>query len=295
MSGKLEYEVYSNFSNKVNQFDEDTEASLDLRHADLFLNSHRMGTFTLGHGSTASDGTAEMDLSGTKVVAYSPVDYMAGGQYWYDPDVPWYTVDEQSGEEIFTGRQISQTIANMDGLSRRDRVRYDTPSLGGFTLAASAIEAGAVDVAARYERRFGNSKLAAAVAWASPGDLKSWEDQFDGSVSYLHSSGFNLTLAGGLQNFDIEGRDDPNYWYGKVGYRAHFFAPGESAFSVDYGIWNDLHKNSDEAKSLGVAYVQGVKDWGTEFYLAYRLYQLDSINRDYDAINAVMAGARLKF
>lgn len=294
IGGKIEYEATSNLSNKVNQFDEDTDASLDLRHADIYLQSKKMGKLSLGHGSTASDGSAEVDLSGTKVVAYSATDFLAGGQYWYDSNVPWFTVNAD-GEEVFQGTQISKTIENMDGLSRRDRVRYDTPSFAGFSLGGSAIEDGAFDVAARYERKFGDSKVAAAVAWANPGDLKSWEDQVDGSVSFLHSSGVNVTFAGGQQNYDTDGKDDPNYWYGKLGYRANLFSPGETAFSVDYGMWNDLGINEDEATSIGLAFVQNIKDWGTEFYLAYRLYQLDRTGADLDDVNTIMAGARLKF
>ncbi|MBU0960520.1 MAG: hypothetical protein KKH60_03255 [Proteobacteria bacterium] len=285
LGGKLEYEIYSNFSNKVNQFEESTDASLDLRHADIYMESKAAGKLSLGHGSTASDGSAEMDLSGTKVVATSAAGDLAGGQYWYDAS---------SGVAVYD-TQVSKTIDNMDGLSRKDRIRYDTPSFGGFSLAASAIETGAYDTAARYERKFGDSTLAAALAWAAPGDLKKWDNQIDGSLSYLHGSGFNITFAGGQQSYDIEGKDDPTYWYGKLGYRAKLFSPGESAFSIDYGTWNDFSKNNDEVKSLGIAYVQNVKDWGTEFYVAYRLHELDRTNHDYDNVNALMAGARIKF
>lgn len=285
LGGKLEYEISSNFSNKVNQFEESTDASLDLRHADIYLNSDAAGKLSLGHGSTASDGSAEMDLSGTNVVATSAAGDLAGGQYWYDSN---------NGSPVYD-TQVSKTIDNMDGLSRKDRIRYDTPSFEGFSLAASAIETGAYDVAARYERKFGDSKIAAALAWATAGDLKKWDNQIDGSISFLHGSGFNITFAGGQQNYDLEGKDDPTFWYGKLGYRAKLFSPGESAFSIDYGTWNDFSKNSDEVQSLGIAFVQNVKDWGTEFYIAYRLHELDRTNHDYDNVNALMAGARIKF
>ena len=68
-----------------------------------------------------------------------------------------------------------------------------------------------------------------------------------------------------------------------------------TAFSVDYGNWNDFIKNNDEAKSFGFAFVQNVTDWGTEVYVSYRLYELDRTDYNYDNINAVIAGARMKF
>ena len=284
LGGKIEYSVISNSSNKVDQYLQSSSASLDLRHADLFMKSKTAGKISLGHGSTASDGSAEMDLSATGVAAGSSVADIAGGQFWYN-----------DGTDPELSTTVKRTIGNMDGLSRKDRIRYDTPSFGGFSLAASAIETGGYDAAARYSRKFGDSALAVAVAWATPGNLKKWDNQVDGSISYFHGSGFNITFAGGQQSYDIADKDDATYWYGKLGYRAELVSPGMTAFSVDYGNWNDFIKNNDEAKSFGFAFVQNVTDWGTEVYVSYRLYELDRTDYNYDNINAVIAGARMKF
>ncbi|HHB75361.1 MAG TPA: porin, partial [Desulfobulbus sp.] len=285
IGGKIEYAVRGNSSDKVNQFHESNDAEIDFRQMFVSLESKTAGTLSLGQGDTASNGTAEMDLSGTGVVVYSGIGDMAGGLLLSEPGVP-----VEKG-----GLKIGKTIGNMDGLSRKDRIRYDTPSFGGFSLSASAVEKDAYDVGARFTRKFGDNKIAAAVAWASGGDLKKYDDQIDGSISFLHSSGFNITLAGGQQNYDEGGKEDPTFWYTKLGYRAHFFSIGETAFSVDYGQWNDFHTNDDETDSIGVGIVQSMSDWGTQFYLAYRNYDLDSVGHNYDAINAVMAGARIKF
>ena len=304
VGGKLEYEITSNRSNLVNQYDQNLKGEFNQRHTFVYLDSQKVGKVSLGHTSTASDGTAEVDLSGTKVVSYSKIEYFAGGQIWHDSsgssslgstvgDI--HTLEEDNPETI-DFLHIDQTVQNMDGLSRKDLVRYDTPSFGGFSLAAAAIEDGAFDLAARYERKFGDSAIAAALAWASAGDLAGWDNQYDGSISFLHSSGFNITLAGGQQDYDDQVKsDDPAYWYGKLGYRAQLFSPGESAFAIDYGRWKDFAASGDEVDSVGLAFVQNVKDWGTEFYLSYRWHSLDRDNADFDDINGVMAGARLKF
>jgi hypothetical protein len=54
------------------------------RHVDLWVDTPAFGKFSLGYGSTASDGTSEMDLSGTGVIGYSSIADMAGGQLFYD-------------------------------------------------------------------------------------------------------------------------------------------------------------------------------------------------------------------
>ncbi len=282
--GKFEYEIISNSSLEVNQDEQDTSASLKIRHADVFVESKALGKIFLGQGSTSTDATAERDLSGTTVVAYSAVQYQAGGQKFYN-----------STAESVSTTQVKNVIDNMDGLSRRDRVRYDSPIFAGFQLSGSAIETGAFDSALSYSRKFGGMLLASALGYANPGDLAAWDNQYDGSVSILLENGLNLTFAGGIQEFDTGNNNDTDYWYSKLGYKAGLFPVGITALSLDYGQWNEFKQNGNEAESIGLAFVQDISEWGTEFYIAYRLYSLDAEGADFDDINSVMSGARIKF
>lgn len=284
IGGKLEYEIISNSSLEVNQDAEDTTASFKLRHADAFIENKSLGKIFLGQGSTSADTTAERDLSGTTVVNYSAVHDLAGGQLWYD-----------SISQTLLTSQVKSVFDNMDGLSRRDRIRYDSPEFAGMQFSASAIESGAFDTAATYSRKYDETSVVAAIGYASSSDLTKWDDQIDGSFSVLLPSGLNFTLAGGVQQYDLDDRNDPNYWYAKLGYKAKLLSPGVSAFALDYGMWNEIELNEDEAQSLGLTYVQDFKDWGTEFYIAYRLYSLDREDLSADDINSVMSGVRVKF
>ena len=60
--------------------------AFDDRWIDAQFTSKRFGKLYLGKGSTASDGTSEMDLSGTSVVGYASVEDMAGGILFYNDD-----------------------------------------------------------------------------------------------------------------------------------------------------------------------------------------------------------------
>ena len=53
--------------------------------------------------------------------------------------------------------------------------------------------------------------------------------------------------------------------------------------------------DDDTGSSFGLAYVQDIKDWGTEFYIVYRWHELDRTGYSFDSINALMSGARVKF
>ena len=284
IGGKFEYEIVSNGSVEVNQDLQDTSATFKLRHADAFLENKGLGKLFLGQGSTSTDGTAERDLSGTTVVNYSSVQYQAGGQKWYD----------SISDSLLTS-QVKSVIDNMDGLSRRDRVRYDSPLFSGAQISASAIETGAFDTALSYSRKYGETTVAAALGYATPGDLVKWDNQYDGSLSILLASGLNFTFAGGVQEYDVVDRDDPTYWYAKLGYKIKLFSPGITAVAADYGMWNDFELNEDEARSLGLTLVQDVADWGSEFYIAYRLYTLDRDLLAPEDINTLMSGVRVKF
>ncbi|MCF8080618.1 MAG: hypothetical protein K9K88_15165 [Desulfobacterales bacterium] len=65
--------------------------------------------------------------------------------------------------------------------------------------------------------------------------------------------------------------------------------------SADYGRFSDIDADGDDAAAVGLQLAQDFRDWGTEAYLGYRFHKLDRSGADYENINAVMAGMRVKF
>ena len=294
IGAKFEFEYQSNPSNEVNQDDKNPDAaSFDDRWIDAQLTSKRFGKLYLGKGSTASDGSSEVDLSGTDVVGYSSIGDMAGGILFYDN-----AADDRSTTTI------GSVFSNFDGLSRRNRVRYDSPAFWGFTLSGSLLSDGG-DVVLKYAGKWGEDwKFAAAVAYADPQATNDTvANQYNGSASILHSSGINLTLAGGYQDlesglFNPDGAfrdDDPTFYYAKLGYRAKWFEIGETRFSVDYQYVEHLAQDGDEATTAGFQFVQDMAQWGSEYYLGYRWHELERDMADFEDINALMTGVRVKF
>lgn len=284
---KLEFEFQSNPSNEVSQEDKNGvgDNNFKKRHMDIFVKYKPVGKIHLGFGDTASNGTAEVDLSGTDVVGYSSIADMAGGQFFFDNDT-----------DTLSNTTIGDVFSNFDGLSRDDRLRYDTPNFYGFVASGSVISGDAADVALRYSAKLGDFKLAAAAAYSDPaGNSNSVDDIIDGSISVLHSSGFNLTFAGGTRDHKVSGRDDGTFYYGKFGYQRKFFSIGTTAMSVDYGRNDDVEQDGDEANTVGFQFVQNIDQWATEYYLGYGYHDLDRDNTDFKDINALMTGLRVKF
>ncbi len=289
VGAKLEFKYDRNPSGSVSQNNKNNVGGQGFvdRHIDAYVESLRIGKLSVGKGDTASNGTSEVDLSGTSVIGYSGVADLSGGILFHD-----------NNTDLLSGTDVGDVFSSFDGLSRDDRIRYDSPVFAGFKVSASATSGDGGDLALRYKAKFENLKFAAALAWANPnneGSRKDVESQYSGSASVLHSGGFNLTLAGGQRDYDLAGRDDPTVYYVKLGYRKHLFSLGESRFSIDYARNDAVAQNKDEAESFGLQFVQHFPKWGTEYYLGYRNYDLDRPGTDFNGIDAVMSGLRIKF
>ena len=282
----LEFEYQTNPSNLVSQEDIRVEdLGFEKRWLDLWVDTNAFGKFSLGWGSTASDGTSEMDLSGTGVIGYSSVADMAGGQLFYNTNT-----------NTLSDTPINAVYSNMDGLGREERIRYDSPSFHGFVGSTSYIADGGGDFAVRYAAQMDAFKLAAAAAYANPGSTSAiTEDQLAGSISVLHDSGFNGTFAMGTRDQKGAGVNDAGFFYTKFGYRGRWCPMGITSLSADFGRFSDFDVNGDDADTFGLQMVQDLQDWGSEAYIGYRFHKLDRNGTDYDNINAVMTGMRVKF
>ena len=228
-----------------------------LRKNELYIGSKTLGKLSIGQGSTASDGTAEVDLSGTA--------YLGGGS------LTWAAIN--GGAPFYN---------NLDGFSRKERVRYDSPSLAGFKVSASWQDNDDTDVAVRFAGALGDFKLAAAVGF--------WNDDsadstgVSGSVSALHTpTGINLTFAAADDDVNTD------YVFYQVGIKQKVFAAGATALSVGY---YDGEEGGIENDRLGVTLVQKVDAAAMELYASYQHHDIDDGETEIDTF---MVGSRIKF
>ncbi|CAK8718876.1 Outer membrane protein (Porin) [Candidatus Electronema halotolerans] len=299
VGGTFEVQWQANPSDKVSMEEETISGEFKERIMEVWFAPKGLGKFSLGRGNMASNDSSEVDLSGTDLAGNVGVADVGGGIKFHDPAAAAPALDE-NGEPVDDRLAVSNVFDQMDGLSRRNRVRYDTPDFAGFSLGVSAGEQEMVDATLLYSQDFGLAKLKAALAWSNPGDDKDYS-QINGSASLLFNCGFNLTAAGGTRDLDDmpAGGDDPTFMYGKAGYIFGQLVPvGSTAVSVDYGVYENVKKQDigQKGTAAGVQLVQKLSDWNTELFTAYRAYQLeDDTTADYDDINLVLGGARFKF
>jgi len=283
----IEVGLRNNSSNVVSQINPTPANRLVLRIAEVSFASHHLGKVSLGQGSTASDKTAEADLSGTDVIAGSPIQKM-GGSFIF----------RNATTGLLTGNPIiGRVINNLDGLSRRGRIRYDSPYFHGFIFSTSAIEDKHYDFALRYKHIGSHAKFVAGLGYADTQLISSIVKGHgvDGSASILFHNGLNFTVASGEVMAHALGRKNPYYYYIKLGHFADIFHVGKTAMSIDYGQFRNYSLNNDKAQTYAAAVVQNLALWKTQLFLEYRDVRLDRPFINFHHIHLVVMGARVKF
>lgn len=264
-----------------------------IRHADLNFTSKKFGKLSLGHGSDAIDGALEVDMSGTGYLTnYVDAGNMGTGLKF---QVKGAKSETPAGPSVG-----SRTLFN-DG-TRDDRIRYDTPKFGGAMLSLSSRQGGSTEIAARYSGEFAGIKLAAAAGYQNYSNMASatsnsdaTEANYGGSISALHSSGLNLTLAGGKAK--EKGAYDPKFFYIKGGYKAKLTDLGTTAFVVDFRRSKTAGTTENvNLDAYGIGVSQTIDSAATELYAGVRISSLDDDGTtSYEDLTTALIGARVKF
>jgi len=244
----------------------------DNRLQDLFV-SGDFGTVSFGKGDGASNGATEVDMSGTDLASTSNLQ------------------DNWGAYKIAAGKSWSSVYTMEDGLSRQNRVRYDTPNFSGVSAAVSANQGNAAELAVTYKGDFGGNKIGAAIFTAQAPDVSSTVDGDEVmglSGSLLLANGFNLTLAySQIENDAVTRVVERDATFVKVGYKQ-----GKHAVSIDAAEGsNDV--NNEEGDSTGLTYAYFPHS-GVELFAMLR--QLDSTNvAASESADLAAVGGRIKF
>ena len=259
----------------------------NVRHVEGIFETPTYGTFYLGQGSMSADGITEADFSGTGLIAYVSISDSAGGIQF-----------REKNEDTF-GPTVGSGFSPLDG-ARRLRFRYDTPAFYGITFSASygeewldqSNENDYTDIAARYSGNYGDLKVDARLGyqWIDVDDGKD-EEIVAGSVAVMHTpTGLSGALAGGSAD-----ENDRDYWYAKLGYQRDWFSIGTTHLSVDYYDGDDFSAKGSDSKSWAIAVVQNIDRFNVEVYAAYRNYDFDLDDNDFEDVDMIAIGARWKF
>ena len=280
---RIELGIAPDISSQVSQTNQSPGTWFDQRWTEISFTTG-YGKISLGKGDTASNGTAEVDLSRTDVIQYASIADIAGGMLFRQTLKPY----------SLTTVKVSDVFQDRDGLSRQSRIRYDTPECHGLTFACSLVTHQRSDAAIFWSANKPGFKTAAAFAVSNP-EIDGHDLQYDGSFSVLNpGSGLNLTLSGGLEEREVQ--TNASNLYAKIGWIAKINEYGDTAFGIDYTKSKNLPMPEDSAHSEGFAVIQFWDCISTEVYFLYRRYVLDrESGLEVGDIPIYSFGVRVKF
>ncbi len=317
----------------LNQNKDDGGPGINAHQSYWFIKSEQLGKLSVGKQSPASDNTAILvDGSGSLVPANWVMfdnqafflrkngSAVAGNPTWGDLAHcgSWGTGALGAAGDCggFAGPQ--------------NVVRYDSPSLAGFSVSASWGEDDMWDVAARYAGEFGGFKLAFAASYFEQTDTSNTTGHDKGS--YWQAGAYIQHVPTGLFVYGAYGADvdtpvsyqlEGESWYVKAGIRQRWTSLGHTVLYGEYGQKNDAldcAKFACLGDSGGLATGSQLTQWGLgvvqeidaaamSIWLSYRHFEADldcsaacsdgaghtGLHHSYDDMHIVKFGALINF
>jgi len=290
---RIETEMKSNPSNVVSFENPSTGAvGGNVLWAERWLDGWLEGGFgrvSMGQGSGAADDVSTIDLSGTNMPnGTCPTDWGGG-----------IVTRGATGAASGAGTVAGFLGDCNDFESRYDRIRYDSPTFGGFQARFSQGQRSATGEAVEASIWY-TGKLAgdfqAAIGWSdnnnAGGAGAPHRETIGFGVGWLHTSGFNVaanwTQVEGISGNAADSREGTTTWV-KVGYKF-----GQHAVALDYGLYEDIAANGDEGDSIGVGYVWSPTRWA-EIYSGYHLFTFDRAGLSIEDVTVFTIGTRIRF
>lgn len=251
--------IIRNFDNQpsvIYSFDGETATSgLSIRHNYAYVDT-QLGKVSLGWTGTAADGIVEINLGNTYVGALTPLG-----------------------------------LGNLFDGGRTNVVRYDSPTMAGFTVSASVNDAEAWDLALRYAGEFGGIRLAAGAAYS---ELGADVHRIAGSASAKHmTTGLFLTANYGEFKLPGGGALKPVGYHAVAGIERNWSALGATTLFGEYAKIKELMAIDDGAKMIGLGVTQAIDAGALDLFLSYRRF--DPTEAASASFDTVMGGIRIAF
>ena len=240
-------------------------SGVSLRHANIQY-SGGFGKITIGQGSEAGDGSAYSDTTGVFGIGH--------------------------GAGTSSDFSLGSYFGSLDAGGRTDMVRYDTPSLGPVSAAASVGNGDSVSGRLKLSSEFGGTTFGAQLATLQkPGDTSTLGASFGATMA----SG--LTLSGAwAKGKDMAGADDmpmvdPSYLQMEVGYKF-----GDSGVALSWYQSDDFQVKGSEGTAIGIGARHTLPKVGADVYTAVQNYSVKKMEgAESEKETVFVVGTRVKF
>ncbi len=246
---------------------DDGGAGVSVLNANMWIKSEKLGRLRWGRQSHASDD-AWVDLSGAGSIFAANLVTFDGNSFaliakgtGVRSNATWGTVGWCN--------TVGLGIYNDCGGDRTDSIRYDTPTIAGFTLSASWGEDDFWDTALRYSGEMSSFKITGSLAYQWNDDNRFGTalttDFYQANFAFLHvPTGIFGSVHYGYEDATVAGIQDSEHLYLKGGVRASLNSWGKTVFYGEYGLNKDAFNTGDlvaddplVAASIGVQPLSG--------------------------------------
>lgn len=265
----------------LNQNNDDS-TNFELFYSYMYVKSNTLGKLAWGQQSQASDNITVVDLSGTLFSGIAPT-FESNSFLLRNQQTGALTTATWGNAYNCLGIGLDCNGVPMNV------IRYDSPTISGFTLSGSWGEDDFWDVALRYAGEFGDFKFAAAIAYSENQEVTAGQqdtETLEGGVSVMHTpTGVFVNFSAGT--FDNTAGQESESYYFKAGIKQRWNSLGATALYGEYG-------NSDDNSIVGFAgssseitrYGAGLHQWidaaALQLYAKWDHLELDSNNAVFD-------------
>ena len=253
----LELGIRGAREDRVNQFGPNADNGVSVRHSAWYLSGKDYGKVWVGQTSDAADGITEINLANTNHFSFTnswgnTFGDQGNGFYLYRNNGFLSTSNNLYGHFVSQGAQQ----ASPGEVHRFNVVKYETPTVAGFTASAAWGEDDIWNVALRFAGEHSGFKLAAGIAYTHSDDVSNSPtghvtavnrgagdtDEVGLSGSILHietglyaSGAYGRLHDAGLDNLYGQNVDDvTSFWTIQAGIERKFFPIGKTTLFGEY-------------------------------------------------------------
>jgi len=252
-----------------------TNTAQGVNKQNIYFKHSSMGTLSMGYMSQAGDGASNL--------RYGKALATTGG-------FARQTLLRDSTDATTTITAAGQ-LSNLDQ-GDDNVIRYDSPSISGFTVAGSFHDDGGGAAALRYAGSMADINFGAAIAYRGGG---TGTKNIHGSVRAQHASGLHLAYGGGMQTIDGGGRT-PELMRLHGGFESSMNSFGKTDIYVTYIDSEDVATAGREGNEVIVGVTQGLDAIGGYVGLAYSTTEVeDNTGTTYQDVDVIYLETQVAF
>ena len=258
------------------------DAAFGFRKTEITFTHATMGKLSIGQSSTASDNKPSLDGTTNNNAGITH----GGGMMVFDKTA-------NANTAVTAGAAFASYFGG-----RKDRVRYDTPSIMGFKGSASMGDQSFYDVGLTYGATYGDIQIAAAAQYASLGS-DTPANQYGVGLALKHSSGLSAGAHWGEEggNSNAANGIAGHSWGVEAGYTTSAVSNlGATAFSVIYTAADATFVDDYEAETVSFHVKQSMPA-GVAVYASYENASFEDNNAgtDLEDLSVFLIGTKLSF